>query len=388
MNVGGPSIHVSCLTKDLTKFDYETVLLYGQLDKGEASALHLLNGQITNATLLSRMFRSFSPLNDLLSIYQVYRVIRRYKPDIVHTHASKAGLIGRTAAYLGGVKLIFHTFHGNVFDGYFGRVKTLLILLIERTLARITTKIIAISKTQKYDLVKKYRITNHDKIDVIKLGFNLSLFFDKTDNKRNLFRNEWNISTEVTVVAIIGRLAPIKNHRLFLNSASIVKKKFSKPLLFMIVGDGDQRDDLELLCKNLGLTHATMPRNVPTCDVLFTSWIKSIDRVVKAADVICLTSINEGTPVCLIESMAGGRPIVSTKVGGIEDILSENDGAIFCDGSAESFSNGILNVLNNLKEYTTLAEKASERIKEEFSSVRLIYEINELYKTHLKKYNV
>jgi glycosyltransferase involved in cell wall biosynthesis len=382
LNIGGPSLNAAFLSKYIPENEYESVLLYGQNDIGEESALYLFDELGLKPILVENMHRRISFFNDFKAFLFIYKYIKRYKPDIVHTHASKAGLLGRLAAKLAGVSVIIHTFHGNVFEGYFGKVMTFIILTIERTLAKFSTKIISISESQKKDLVEKYKIVSGDKVAMVKLGFDLTKFKTNIDVKRNDFRGFWNIPADELVITIIGRLAPIKNHTLFIDAVVNLKKKNTIKFTALVVGDGELRELLFSKCieNDLVIQYGEKQDEQKVSDIIFTSWVKDIDKVIAASDIVCLTSINEGTPVCLIESISGSTPVVSTRVGGIEDIMGPNEGALLSDLTIENFDISLRTVINNLEHYTKCANEASSTVIEKFSYRRLVSDIDTIYK--------
>ena len=224
-NLGGPTYNAAYLTKYLES-DYETLLVGGQHDESEKSSMHILEGLDLKPIIIPEMQRSINLHKDQIAYRKIQNIIKEFKPDIVHTHAAKAGTLGRRAAYKLGVKQIYHTFHGHVFHSYFGSFKTKIFKEIERNLAKKTTKIIAISDIQKRELSKIHRICPEEKIEVIPLGFDLKRFSTNKDSKRKEFRKKWNIKENEIAIGIIGRLVPIKNHFFFYrcNSRSIKKK--------------------------------------------------------------------------------------------------------------------------------------------------------------------
>ena len=239
------------------------------------------------------------------------------KPDIVHTHAAKAGALGRLAAHNLGVPVILHTFHGHVFHSYFGKLKTRLFIEIERFLARRSTRIIAISNIQRKELADTYKIAPFEKFSVVPLGFDLDRFQEDIESKRADFRDRYKVKEDEVAIGIIGRLVPIKNHPMFLRAIAELRKEVTNARIF-IIGDGEERSLVEEYCGELGLEFgdATDPKWLT-----FTSWIKEVDWAIAGLDIVALSSFNEGTPVSLIEAQAGGKPVVSTNVGGIEDIM-------------------------------------------------------------------
>jgi glycosyltransferase involved in cell wall biosynthesis len=337
---------------------------------------------------LHEMKRTINPLADWRSYKEIRKIIRDFKPDIVHTHAAKAGALGRLAAYKEKVPVIIHTFHGHVFHSYFNPVKTKIFLWIERYLGERSSGIIAISERQKQELTYRYRVARPNKIHVIPLGFDLTRFTENTEEKRKTFRRKFLVDDDEIAVGIIGRLVPVKNHSLFINSAANVLKKTKKKIRFFIIGDGESRQALMKETEALGLDYTYFPKEQRKSQVVFTSWLKNVDVCIAGLDVIALCSYNEGTPVSLIEAQAGSRPIISTNVGGIENVVIRDETALLVDNNDYNvFSDTLLRMIEDDKLRTRLAEKSWDHVREKFHYTRMVREVSELYKSELEKVN-
>lgn len=317
MNIGGPSIHVALLTRKLDQQKFESKLVIGSISTSEGNMNYLLQ-EDPRVLSIPELQREIHPLKDLLAFIKLFKLLLREKPSIVDTHTAKAGMIGRLAAFLyrllSGRKIyVVHTFHGNVFGGYFSKLKSRLFVLLERILAQATDVIIALSPTQKMELVNKYRITESHKVHVMNLGFDLSPFLNRKGQSNGNFRKKWDLNKDTLLVGIIGRLVSIKNHRMFLDAAHLFLKRNDMAIKFLIVGDGEERCRLEKYAKALSIEDS----------VVFCGWEKEIEKVYAELDILALTSINEGTPVSIIEAMAASVPIITTEVGGVKDLLGE-----------------------------------------------------------------
>ena len=323
------------------------------------------------------MNREINFKNDLIAYKKIKKIIQDFKPDIVHTHASKAGALGRLAAHKMGVKVIIHTFHGHVFHSYFGKLKTEFYKFIERKLAKRSSKIIAISELQKEELVNKYKICSEEQTVVIPLGFDLSRFQTNQEEKRKAFRNEWNIKKDEIAIGIIGRLVPIKDHHFFIDVIQEIVKNNHANIRFFIIGDGEYKENIinYVKTKNLPFTFQKGDRSLIT----FTSWIKNIDIANAGLDIICLCSKNEGTPVSLIEAQSSLKPIVSTKVVGIDNIVIENKSALLSKpGDLKSFVNNLNLLINdaNLREELSISGK---HIFDKYNMNRLVDDMTKFY---------
>lgn len=366
-NIGGPTYNAAYLTKFLSD-DFETLLVGGQKEASEDSSGFILDSLGLEPTIIPEMKRKVDIKQDRIAYKKVKELIGDFKPDIVHTHASKAGAIGRLAAHKMKVPQIYHTFHGHVFHSYFGKAKTAMYKSIERNLAKKSTRIIAISEIQKHELSKIHKICSPDKISVVPLGFDLSRFHADIEAKRVKFRKEWGISDEELAVGIVGRLVPIKNHGLFLEAAKMVTDKTSKKLKFVIVGDGESRQELEEKVSVLKLDN-----------VIFTSWQKNIDVVNAGLDIIALTSKIEGTPVCLIEAQASQKPIVTTRVGGIENVVKPGKSALLSEsGDVEGFAKNLFELIENDSLRKSFSKNGSH-VLENFHFKRLCGDFEKIY---------
>jgi glycosyltransferase involved in cell wall biosynthesis len=330
--------------------------------------------------IISEMKRTIGIKNDIIAYNKIKQIIRTFKPDIVHTHASKSGALGRYAASKMKVPIIIHTFHGHVFDAYFNNVKNNIYKRIERNLAKRSTKIIAISDLQKNELSNIYKICEPEKIEVIPLGFDLSRFQDKAESKRISFRTTFAIDDDVIAIGIIGRLVPVKNHELFLNAFANVKTRTKKRIRAFIIGDGEEKQNLKNISDKLQLDYEEATSSEKKCSVTFTSWIKEADVAIAGMDIIVLTSLNEGTPVSLIEAQAGNKPIVSTRVGGIENVVIENKTALLSDNNdVKSFAENLLKMIEDDNLRISFSKDGWNFVKDKFHYERLVNDMKTLY---------
>jgi len=376
-NLGGPTYNAAYLTKYLPP-EYETMLLGGMKDETEDSSQFIVENLGITPTVLHEMHREINIFNDAAAYRKIKKIIAEFKPDIVHTHASKPGALGRWAAHRMNVPVIIHTFHGHVFHSYFSSAKTTFYKSLERKLAEVSTRIIAISEKQKEELSIDHQICPPDKIEVIPLGFDLNRFQDGIIKKREVFREEFSLAEDDIAVSIVGRLVPIKNHKLFLDSMKWVKARVNRRIKGFIVGDGESRTNLENYCTEIGLTYSSDSED--EVDIYFTSWVKNVDFVNSGSDIIALTSKNEGTPVSLIEAQAGNRAIVSTRVGGIEDVVIPDETALLSDpNNADAFRQNLLKLASDDDLRRALGERGWLFVKDKFHYERLARDVATLY---------
>lgn len=381
-NLGGISYNVSYLSRYLPEI-YETLLIGGPEEAGEESSLYIPHSLGLEPLVIEEMRRSINPLSDYFAYKRILAIIHQFKPDIVHTHASKAGAIGRLAAIRAGVPVIVHTFHGHVFSGYFGNFKTAVFKTIERYLARKSQAIVAISQIQKEQLCLEHRVCDSAKTHVIPLGFDLDRFATNQEVKRQAFRTKFNVAENELAIGIIGRLAPIKNHFLFIDAIAHVAANSRKKIKALIIGDGETRSQLEnyLAHKQLSFNKGENGSAV----FVFTSWIKEVDVALAGLDLVCLSSKNEGTPVSLIEAQAASRFIISTEVGGIKDILHPDCGLLCASEDLENYCKNLLYAVENFETVSRNAGVASKAVIEKFSYRRLCSDMDKLYKDLLRK---
>jgi glycosyltransferase involved in cell wall biosynthesis len=378
-NLGGPTYNVAYLTKYLSD-DFETLLVGGVEDITEASSDFIVQNLGLHPVIIPEMQRSINLKNDFTTYRKIKKIIQEFKPDIVHTHASKAGTLGRLAASSCNVPIIVHTFHGHVFHSYFGKLQTLFYKNIERYLARNSSAIIAISEKQKHELVDIHKITNTNKVHVIPLGFDLSKFQENTDEKRKRFRSTYNLNDDVIAITIIGRLVPVKNHTLFLQGIKNVSERTSKKIRAFIVGDGESREAIKQKAEELSISFDNDKLSNGTPLLTFTSWIKEIDEVLAGSDIVVLTSFNEGTPVSLIEAQAANKPIVTTNVGGIENVVLVNETALLCNNNdIFDFSEQLFKLIEDENLRKSMSTKGWTHVKDKYHYTRLTCDMEKLY---------
>jgi len=305
LNIGGPAIHVHLLTKGLNPERFESTLVAGQISPQEGDMSYLFDPTDTSPIFIPDLQRELNLLKDIIAFSKILKVIYLNKPDIVHTHTAKAGFSAKLAVFfynfLFGMRIkTVHTFHGHIFQYYFSESKSLIFIRIERLLAKMTDAIIAISDSQKEELVDVFRIAPARKVKTIPLGFDLQPFLNTGALKGN-FRNKLGIADDALLIGIIGRLVPIKNHRMFLDVARLFsdfnRTKKNNHVKFVIVGDGELNTELQTYCRKLNLND----------DVIFCGWMRDIPSVYADLDILAMTSLNEGTPVSIIFEIFGIR---------------------------------------------------------------------------------
>jgi glycosyltransferase involved in cell wall biosynthesis len=393
LNVGGPARHVVWLSEGLKERGYETLLVAGVVPPGEDDMAYLADAAGVTPTIISEMSREISA-KDLLSVWKLYRLMLRERPDLVHTHTAKAGTVGRVAGWMyrwmtpstlvGRPRRcrFVHTYHGHVFHSYYSPAKTRLFLIIEKLLARmVTDRIIVITEQQRREISEQFKVGRVDQFAVIPLGIDLSVF-EQFEARRTRAREALNASADEVLIGIVGRLTEIKNHRLFLESAALLKTLTTTKVRFLIVGDGALRNDLESQTRSLGLEN----------DVLFLGTRNDPENFYPALDIVALTSLNEGTPLSLIEAMANARPVVATAVGGVVDLLgskaSGNSAPNYqiCErglsvesGDAQGFSQALERLVLDRELRRQLGARGRAFVIQNYAKERLFEDMNRLY---------
>lgn len=371
-NIGGPTYNATFLTRFLSD-EFETILVGGYPEEGEADSLHILKEYGVEPMLIEELKRQPNFRSDRIAYKKLKDIIVEFQPDIVHTHAAKAGALGRKAAHACNVPVIVHTFHGHVLHSYFGKVKSKLFQFIERNLAKKSTRIIAISELQKKELSETFSICKNEKISVVPLGFDLLKFHENAEKNRVTTRNQFGIQDDEIAVAIIGRLAPIKDHAFFIDVIAEIQQQTTKKVKVFIVGDGEERESIEKRLKQI--------ESSDRFSVVMTSWIRDIATFNPGMDVICLTSKNEGTPVSLIEAQACNVPVISTDVGGVKDIVLQNEtGFIVTKDAKLEYTEKLLELIENDSLRKSMSVKGWEFVKERFHYSTLVKNIESLYK--------
>lgn len=366
LNVGGPAIHAVLTTKGLDPQRFRTILVVGDIEPGEGDMRYLLDKYgVENVVSIASLGRELRPLRDLSAAWQLYRLIKRERPDVVHTHKAKAGVIGRLAALACGTPVRVHTFHGHVLTGYFGPLKSALFATIERALARVTSRLITPSERLADDLANLHRVSTRDRFQVIPLGFDLEPF-ERCELYRGRLRKELGVAADAKLVGIIGRMVPVKDHATFVAAAQILAER-RNDVEFVFVGGGELEPKIRADVAKRGINGRAH----------FLGWRSDLPAIYADLDVAALSSVNEGTPVSLIEAIASGVPVVATNVGGVPDVLRNGArGVLVPAKDPRALAAGIDQGLS------TQARTRAARIRSEmneYEAKRLCGDLGELY---------
>lgn len=388
LNIGGPAKHVTWLTAGLNPDEFETTLITGTVPPSEGDMSYFAQAAGITPVVIKEMSRELS-IRDALVIAKLVRRFFSLKPQIIHTHKAKAGAAGRVAAMIykwltpSALWLkprrcrIAHTYHGHIFHSYYGAAKTKLFVRIERALARTCTdRVIVISEQQRREIGETFRVGRPEQFRVVPLGLDL----DEISERRGALREELGIKDGEVAVGIVGRLCEVKNHAMFLDAAARLSAS-SESARFVVIGDGELRAEIENLSRASRISER----------VTFTGFREDATTLYADLDVVALTSLNEGTPLTLIEAMCCGRAVAATEVGGVVDVMGERrtemDGFTIWDHGVTAPSRdgeSFARALKYLIERPTLRREMGERgrafVRARLSKARLLNDVENLYR--------
>lgn len=364
LNISGPALQAVLLTSELQEMGYDCILIAGISPYEHDSMINIAEARSIEPIIVPE-FSYSNPSGAIPAVWRLYQLLKELKPDIVHTHNPRAGFLGRIAAKWAGVPVVVHTLHEYPFRGYYNRLSTLIFIYMERFGARLSDSIITLSQGLRQALVQTYHITRKSRITVLPIGYDLKSFAE-TKRHQGVFRARWNIPDDVPLIGIIGRLLPVKNHRLFLETAKKVHETLPSAR-FVIVGDGEERESLEHYVQALGLSR----------QVIFTGWQQQMESIYSDLDVLVNTSLNEGTPVPIIEALSVKCPVVASDVGGVSELLDGGtSGTLIPSGDRDALAEAILDTLENPPDMT----HAQETMLRRYGIHRLAEDLDSLYR--------
>jgi glycosyltransferase involved in cell wall biosynthesis len=386
LNIGGPAKHVVWLTAALNQGDFQTTLVTGRVSPDEGDMRYFADAAGVTPVMIPEFGRAVT-FHDFVVIFKLVRLFMKLRPHIIHTHKAKAGATGRIAAWIyrwmtpSCVWLhprtchVVHTFHGHIFHAYFSPPSTRLAIMLERMLAYFATnKIIALSRQQYEELVSQYRIGVPSQFRIVPLGLDV-----KEEVSEGGLRAELGIHSEMPLIGFVGRLCEIKNLTIFLDAAHRLLSR-GVVVKFVLIGDGPSGSKLKTRVERLGLSGS----------VFFTGFRKDTASLYRDLDVVVLSSLNEGTPLTLIEAMAAGRAIASTEVGGVSDLMGQrhsgsewftiwDHGVTARSGDSEGLAQGLLYLINGSEERQAMGERGRAYVQENHLFSRLVRDIVNLY---------
>jgi len=373
LNVGGPALHVTYLSRDLQARGFDTTLVAGEIASGEESMAYVTERAGVEVISFAGLSRELSPLRDLVATLRLAALMRRVRPHIVHTHKAKAGAVGRAAAVLSGRHrpIVVHTFHGHVLRGYFGRAGTLFFRFVETALARASDALIAVSPQVRDELVG-IGVAPPEKFTVVRLGIELEPRVRCAEDPGKI-RARLGIGPERFVVGWFGRMTAVKRTEDLLAALSQLRARGVDALL-LLVGDGVDRASLEEEAFRLGLAR----------HCLFLGYQEDVAPWYAACDAVALTSANEGTPVTIIEALAAGRPVVVTSVGGVPDVVADGvDGFLVESGDTGALADRLERLAADPALRERLGALGRDRALNRYSVGRLVDDVELLYRSLL-----
>jgi glycosyltransferase involved in cell wall biosynthesis len=361
MNVGGPAVQISNLMRGLDPEKFDHKLITGYCEDDEADYLET-NAKDISVERIKGLGRSINLLSDVLCVFRIMKKIRKFKPDIVHTHTAKAGVIGRIASVLSGHKSKrIHTFHGHILHGYFSPLKTKLYILIEKMLSIFTHKFLCVGSKVRDDLIKA-GIGNSDKYLVFPPGVEKPMIFE-----RQTAANRLGLSADGVYCLYLGRVTRIKRPDRLIEVATILKSK-NVEVKFLIAGDGD-------LFQETGDAAAAL--DLP---FIFLGWQHDLAALFSLANILVMTSDNEGTPLSIVQAQLSGVPVVSTNVGSISEILLDGVSGFLTNLDAKLIAEKIEFLVNNPKQRVEMGATGLSFAGEKFSPHRLVSDHDRLYR--------
>jgi glycosyltransferase involved in cell wall biosynthesis len=371
LNVGGPALHVAYLSAGLTERGYDTTLVAGTIGRGEESMAYVAESAGARVITLPGLSREISPLHDAIAVVRLAGLIRRLRPEILHTHTAKAGTVGRVAALLAAdarPPIVVHTFHGHVLRGYFSPAKTSFFRVLERMLAKVTTVLVAVSPEVRDDLVA-LGVAPAEKFTVIRLGIELEQRV-RCEEPPAEVRRRLGIPPERFVVGWLGRMTGVKQTSDLLTVLSTLRERGVDAGL-LLVGDGPDRVGFEQQAQSLGL--------VRHC--LFLGYQEEVAPWYAAMDAVALPSGNEGTPVTVIEALAAGRPVAAYGVGGVPDVVRDGvDGYVVEAGDTAALADRLAELAADPELRTRMGAAGRERVLERYGVDRLLDDVDRLYR--------
>ena len=364
MNVGGPAVQVSGLMRGFNSVEFDHRLYTGFCAVNEDDYLDSVATDVKTVRI-EGLGRRVSLGGDIKAFISLVKVIRDFKPDVIHTHTAKAGFLGRLASLVSLQKSIrVHTFHGHLLNGYFGPFKRLMIIITERSLATITRELLAVGDKVREDLLKA-GIGKKEKFGLMPPGLEIGILPLKTESKAF-----YALDNNRLHCAFIGRVTQIKRPDRFLDVVSEIKERKVK-LDFFIVGDGELLET----CRE-----RIVSEKLP---VVVLGWQSNIERVLSAADIVLLTSDNEGTPLSLIQAGMVGLPVVSTNVGSVSEVVLDNATGLITSLDVKEIADALEKLVTDKALREQLGHAAQEFTLANFGVQRLVHDHEELYKTLL-----
>ncbi|MCR4337181.1 MAG: glycosyltransferase family 4 protein [Candidatus Omnitrophica bacterium] len=371
LDAGGSAFNTMETVARLDPRRYESWLVAGKTEDKKGRIAQMLAEKRVRSVFINELRREINPFNDFIALGKLFCLIRKERFDIVHTHTSKAGILGRWAAWLAGTPLIVHTPHGHVFYGYFGKLITGFFICLERVTAQITDQMIALTNLEREEHLQ-FKIAPRRKFVTIPSGID----FTALQKINSRLRKDFQIPEDSLIFGTVARLEPIKGVEFLIKAMGIVAKKYPYARL-LIVGDGAERLKLETLCQALGIS----------AQVNFAGFLWDPVAAIRMMDVFILPSLNEGMGRVIIEAMACGKPVIGTRAGGIPDLIQDNmTGLLVPPRDGEKLAQAMMHFAKDPALIKLWGEQAKKSVTQEFSVEYMVEQIDSLYQNLLKEH--
>ncbi len=368
LNLGGATLSVLELAAAQQARRHEVVVVAGTIPTREESMEYLADELGVHVVRLPALRREVSPRHDVAATYDLWKLLRERRWDVLHTHTSKAGATGRLAALVAGDRrppAVVHTYHGHVLSGYFSPRREHVFRQIERVLAHATDKLIAVSAEVREDLVR-YGVAPRSKFVVVPYGFDLDARVDRRPETRERLRAEVGAGEDTLVVGFIGRLAAVKRPVDLVRTIAALQSD----AVLVVVGDGEERAPAEEEAARLGVAERCR----------FVGYQRDAPGWYAAFDTLLLASANEGTPVAAIEALAAGRPVVATDVGGTATVVDDGEtGFLAPAGDVRALAAHLDRLARDGMLRARMGELGAERMAERFSTARMVANLEGVY---------
>lgn len=375
LDKGGSTNIVLDIASHIDKKIYEIKLISGRTLNPPIDLEKFMAQTQVEILFINQLQRQPHIIKDIVALIRLYRLIRRERFQIVHTHTSKAGILGRFAAYFAGVAVIIYTTHGHIFRDafYLGSFKVKIYTFLEKIAALFTDKIIVLSECERQDHLK-FKVAKPDRLVVIHSGLTLDKFLNvHIDVSRK--KKELKLPPEFFIVGTVGLLIPRKGHRYLIEAVPLILEAI-KDVIFLIVGDGDLRTELENLTKMMGVER----------NVIFTGWRQEIPEILGILDLFVFPSVSEGLGLALVEAMAMKKPVVATNVGGISEVVKDNvTGLLIPPKEPRALAKAIIDILTDKQRAKEMGEAGRDYVYPAFSQEVMTDKLNCLYKALIRE---
>jgi glycosyltransferase involved in cell wall biosynthesis len=372
LDLGGSAVHAALLAKQLDPDRYETHFICGSVSQLDEREIEEIRSACASFRVEPLLRREIEPVSDLRALFSLLRTMRRERFDIVHTHTSKAGFVGRAAARLAGVPTVVHSTHGHVFYGYFGPLKSKLIVAAEKLAARATDRVLCLTQSEIEDHLK-LGVGTRDLFEVHISGVPIEKFSQPAEPRERV-RASLGIPAEAPAIAIAARLDPVKAVGRAIEALSLLDG-FDPPPFLLIAGDGEERERLEELARGLGVSDRA----------LFLGLRRDVPDILHASDVFLLTSLNEGYGKAIVEAMSAALPVVATNVGGVSSLVKDGrTGFLIPADDPRAAADALRKILSNPDLAKSMSQAAQAAVSDTMSVDAMVRRVDEIYSALLK----